>query len=159
MQDDTSQGTQPQVFITPSLGVTGPHSTSTGSQVSSTDTTSARASRSQTSMVRSMDETEEHEGTSPQEVNLRNRKLRWFQETLKEAKEHVGEPQSLMRERRAPQRFGSYLAMVTNIILSPLLLSRQHTNRSGEMPCRRSMIPLCGMMCRRWCLNQRGSQL
>jgi hypothetical protein len=34
---------------------------------------------------------------------------------LKEAKENVGEPQRLMRERRAPERFGSYLAMVTNI--------------------------------------------
>jgi hypothetical protein len=34
---------------------------------------------------------------------------------LKEAREYVGEPQRLMRESRAPERFGSYLAMVTSI--------------------------------------------
>jgi hypothetical protein len=40
--------------------------------------------------------------------------LRWFQETLKEAKEHISEPKRLMRESRALERFGSYLAMVTS---------------------------------------------
>jgi hypothetical protein len=35
--------------------------------------------------------------------------------TLKESKDLVGEPQSLMRESRAPESFGSYLAMVTSI--------------------------------------------
>ena len=34
---------------------------------------------------------------------------------MKESKEYVGEPQRLMRERRALEMFGSYLAMVTNI--------------------------------------------
>jgi hypothetical protein len=65
-QVDTSQGTQPWVSITPSSGVTGPPSTATGSQVSGSQNTSVRASGSQTSMVRSMDETEGHEteGTS-----------------------------------------------------------------------------------------------
>jgi hypothetical protein len=46
---------------------------------------------------------------------LQGRGNRWFKETLKEAKEYVGEPQRLMRESRAPKRFGSYLAMVTSI--------------------------------------------
>jgi hypothetical protein len=104
MQDDTSQRTQPQVSITPSSGVTGPPSTATGTQVSSTQTTGARASGSQTSMVISMDETEGHEGTTPQEVTSRKRKPRWFHETLKEVKELVGEPQGLMREREEHQR-------------------------------------------------------
>jgi hypothetical protein len=65
MQDDTSQGTQSQVSIIPSSGMTGPPSITTGSQVSSTQTTDARALGSQTSMVRSMYETEGHEGTAP----------------------------------------------------------------------------------------------
>jgi hypothetical protein len=34
---------------------------------------------------------------------------------LKEAKEYVGDPLRLMRESRAPERFGLYLAMVTSI--------------------------------------------
>ena len=66
-------------------------------------------------MVRSIDETEGHEAIAPQEVTLGKRKPTWFQETLKEAKELVGEPQRLMRESRAPERFGLYLAMVTSI--------------------------------------------
>jgi hypothetical protein len=49
-------------------------------------------------------------------VTSRKRKPRWFQETLKEAKENVGEPKRLFRESREPERFGSYLAMVTSII-------------------------------------------
>jgi hypothetical protein len=52
--------------------------------------------------------------TSPL-VTPGKRKLRWFQETLKEAKENVGEPKRLVKERRAPERLGSYLAMVTSI--------------------------------------------
>jgi hypothetical protein len=38
------------------------------------------------------------------------RKLRWFQDTLKEAKEYVGEPKRLVRESRALERFGSHLS-------------------------------------------------
>jgi hypothetical protein len=43
------------------------------------------------------------------------RRPRWFQETLKEAKENVGEPKSQIRESRPPVRFGAYLALVTSI--------------------------------------------
>jgi hypothetical protein len=59
-------------------------------------------------------ETQGHDETTPIEVTSGKKKPRWFQETLKEAKEYVGEPQRLMRERRAPKRFGSHLAMVMN---------------------------------------------
>jgi hypothetical protein len=52
-----------------------------------TQTTGARASGSQPSVERSMDETEGHEDTAPPEVTSRKKKPRWFQETLKEAKE------------------------------------------------------------------------
>jgi hypothetical protein len=53
--------------------------------------------------------------TSPL-INLGKKKLRWFYETLKEANKYVGEPMRLMRESRAPERLGSYLVMVKNII-------------------------------------------
>jgi hypothetical protein len=46
IQSDASHGTQPQVPSAPSSGVTGPPSTSTGSQVVGTQTTGARASGS-----------------------------------------------------------------------------------------------------------------
>jgi hypothetical protein len=75
----------------------------------------ARASRSHT-LQRSINETQGYEETAPQEVTSGKWKPKWFQETLKEAKEYVGEPQRLMRESRAPERLGSYLAMVTSII-------------------------------------------
>jgi hypothetical protein len=45
----------------------------------------------------------------------RKRRPRWFQETLKEAIENVGEPQSQIRQRRPPIRLGAYLALVTTI--------------------------------------------
>jgi hypothetical protein len=116
----------------------------------------ARASGSHTTMLRSMDETKGHEETTPHEVTSGNMKLRWFQETLKEAKEYVGEPQRLMRESRALE------------VLFVLGHGDEHhrfrahyfcaSNRSGERPCRRSMTPLCAMMCGRWSLDLRGSQ-
>jgi hypothetical protein len=115
MEDDISQGTQPQVSSTPSSGVTGPPITTTRSHVSDTQTTSEHVLGFQISMVIYMDETKGHEGTAPQEVTSGKKKPIWFQDTLKEAKEYVGEPHNLMRESIKPDRFGSYLAMVTSI--------------------------------------------
>jgi hypothetical protein len=39
-----------------------------------------------------------------------------FQETLKEAKENVGEPKRHFRESKPPVRFRSYLALVMSIL-------------------------------------------
>jgi hypothetical protein len=44
-----------------------------------------------------------------------NMKPRWFQETLKEARDNVGDPKSQIRDRRPPVRMGYYLALVTSI--------------------------------------------
>jgi hypothetical protein len=44
------------------------------------------------------------------------RKPRWFQETLKETKEKVGEPKRQFRESKPLVRLGSYLSMVTSIL-------------------------------------------
>jgi hypothetical protein len=49
-----------------------------------------------------MDESEGHEGIAPQEATSGKKKPRWFRETLKEAKEYVGEPKRLFRESKAP---------------------------------------------------------
>jgi hypothetical protein len=125
LQSDASQGTQPQVSSTPSSGVTGPPGTGSESQLSSIQTVGAGASGSQTTDQRSVHETQRHEETTPPEVTSGKRKPRWFQETLKEAKEYVGEPQRLMRESRALERFGSHLAMVTSISESEATFDEQ----------------------------------
>jgi hypothetical protein len=65
--------------------------------------------------MRSETETHEHKDLTSPLVTTGKRKPRWFQDTLKEAKENVGEPGGLFRESRAPDRLGSYLAMVTSI--------------------------------------------
>jgi hypothetical protein len=52
--------------------------------------------------------------TSPL-VTLGKRKPRWFQETLEESKENVGDAKRLFRDNRALERLGSYLTMVTSI--------------------------------------------
>jgi hypothetical protein len=48
-------------------------------------------------------------------TNSGKRRPRWFQETLKEAKENVGEPKRQFRESRPPVRLGSYLDLVMSI--------------------------------------------
>jgi hypothetical protein len=68
IQSDASQGTQPQVSSTPSSGVTGPPSTTSGSQMPGIQTVGARASGSQTTLQRSVDETQGHEETTPQRL-------------------------------------------------------------------------------------------
>jgi hypothetical protein len=110
IQSDASQGTQPQVSSTPSSGVTGPPVTTSGSQLLSIQTIGAGALGSQTTLQRFVHETQGHEKTTPPEVTSGKKKPRWFQETLKEAKEYVGEPQRLMRESRVPK--SSHLAIV-----------------------------------------------
>jgi hypothetical protein len=48
---------------------------------------------------------------------------------LKEEKEYVGEPHRLMRESNAPERFGSYLTMVTSITDSEPTTFEQATDQ------------------------------
>jgi hypothetical protein len=112
---DASEGAQSQVSGTPVLGVTGSPCTTSGSQSEGVQSEGAEASGSQSVE------------TSPEAVTLGQRDLtsslttsgkrrpRWFQETLKEAKEKVGEPKSQIRESRPPVRFGAYLVLVTSI--------------------------------------------
>jgi hypothetical protein len=86
--------------------------TASGSQL---QVVQAEAAGSQSVGIRSEAETLGRGDLTFPLVTPGKRKLRWFQETLKEAKENVGEPKRLVRESRAPERLGSYLAMVTSI--------------------------------------------
>jgi hypothetical protein len=124
IQSDASKGTQPQVSSAPVSRVTGSPSTASCSQLPGIQAEGTDASGSQTTVLRSVDETiGRGDATSPL-ITPRKRKPRWFHETLKEAMENVGEPKRLMRESRAPERLGSYLAMVTSITyVEPMTLA------------------------------------
>jgi hypothetical protein len=116
-----SKGAQPQISSTPVSGVTGSPCTASGSQSEQFQSDGAQTSEgAQTSGFQSVE-------TSPEAVTLGQRDLtspltasgkrrpRWFQETLKEAGENVGEPKSQIRETRPPVRLEAYLALVTSI--------------------------------------------
>jgi hypothetical protein len=127
IEDDTellvaiSEGAQPQTSGTPVSGVTGSPCTASGSQSEQFQSDGAQTSEgAQASGSQSVE-------TSPEAVTLGQRDLtsllttsgkrkpRWFQETLKEAKENVGDPKSQIRESRPPVKLGAYLALVTSI--------------------------------------------
>jgi hypothetical protein len=116
-----SEGAQPQWSGTPFSEVTGSPCTASESQAQHVQSDGAQTSeRGQTSGSQSVE-------ASPEAITLGQRDLtsplttsgkrrpRWFQETLKEAIENVGEPKSQIRQRRPPVRLGAYLALVTTI--------------------------------------------
>ena len=67
---------------------------------------------------------DEDEFFSPQEVTSGKRKPKWLQDTLEEA-QIVGTPKRATRESEVPERFCSYLAMVSNISESKHLFMRK----------------------------------
>jgi hypothetical protein len=95
--------------------MTGSPYTISGSQLQGVQVEGAEASGSQSVGIRYEAKTlGQGDITSPL-VTSEKRKPRWFQQTLKEAKENVGEPKIHFRESRTPERLGCYLAMVTSI--------------------------------------------
>jgi hypothetical protein len=104
-----SEEAHPQVLGTPVAGVTRSPCTASGSQTEHVQSDGAQTSGSQSVE------------TSPEAITLGQRDLtcplttsgkrrpRWFQETLKEAKENVGEPKSQFRLQReqATNQIGS----------------------------------------------------
>jgi hypothetical protein len=88
------------------------------------------------------------------------RRPRWFQETLKEARENVREPKSQVRESRPPVRLGASLALVTSIRdTEPQTFVQAVDQQVWREAMVRSMTPLCAMMSGRWFRGQWGSQL
>jgi hypothetical protein len=110
-----SEGAQPQVLSAPISGVTGSPCTTSGSQLQRLQEEGVEALGSQSVGIKSKAETLGRRDITSPLVTLGKRKSRWFHETLKEVKENVGEPKRLLRESRAPEGLGSYLAMVTSI--------------------------------------------
>jgi hypothetical protein len=44
------------------------------------------------------------------------RRPRWFEQTLKDAQEHVEAPRSTVRESRPPKKFPNFMALISNVI-------------------------------------------
>jgi hypothetical protein len=44
------------------------------------------------------------------------RRPRWFEQTLKDAQEHVEAPKSTFKESRPPRKFPNYMALMSSII-------------------------------------------
>jgi hypothetical protein len=116
-----SEGAQPQSSGTPVSRVTGSPCTASESQSKHVQPNGAQTSKGvQSSGSQSVE-------TSTEAITLGQRGLtfpltasgkkrpRWFQETLKEARENVGEPKSQIRESMPPVRLGAYLALVTSV--------------------------------------------
>jgi hypothetical protein len=99
-QIDVSKGTQPQVSSAPVSGVTRSPCMASGSQLQGVQAEGAESSGSQSVGIRSEAETLGRGDLTSPLVTSGKRKSRWFQETLKEAKENVGEPTRQFRERR-----------------------------------------------------------
>jgi hypothetical protein len=110
-----SEGAQPQLSGTPFSEVTGSPCTALESQVQHVQSDGAQTSGSQ-SVAASPEAISlgQRDLTSPL-TTPGKRKPRWFQETLKEAIENVGEPKDQVRQRRPPVRLGAYLALVTTV--------------------------------------------
>jgi hypothetical protein len=71
----------------------------------------------QAQMIRLADQDEEQEAPPVQDTpSTRRRKTRWVEQTLREAQEYVGAPRTSVRESRAPQRFSSYMALMSELL-------------------------------------------
>ena len=105
---DTSQVSRPVGSTHGTCGSSGHPSTSS----SSSDSVGQQA------RAPSSDDEEFFDVPPQVEADSRRRKPKWLQDTLKEA-ETVGAPKKPVRESTPPKRFGSYIAMVTNIEIEP----------------------------------------
>ena len=66
-----------------------------------------------------MSDKEVEEGL-PQDATSTKRKPSWLKKLVKEAEESVGPPRREVRERNAPNRFSSYMEVVTSLCESAL---------------------------------------
>ena len=92
--------------------MTGPQSSgshATGPQVSGSGT-----SESTTGSLSSGDGVEQGE-SPPQDTTSERRKPKWLQDILRDAQGSVGNPKQAVRESKPPERFCSYIAMVSSI--------------------------------------------
>jgi hypothetical protein len=96
----------------PPVSVTG--SQSSGSQAIDPQVSGSGTSGSTTGSLSSADGVEQGE-SPPQDTTSERRKPKWLRDILSDAQGSVGNPKEAVRESKPPERFCSYIAMVSNI--------------------------------------------
>jgi hypothetical protein len=100
------------VSMTIGSQVTGPQSS--GSQATGPQVSGSGTSWSTTGSLSSADGVEQGD-SPPQETTSERRKPKWIQDIFREAQGSVGNPKHEVRESKPPERFCSYIVMVSNI--------------------------------------------
>jgi hypothetical protein len=111
-QTTVTQSSRPPTSVTTGSQVTGPQSS--GSQATGPQISRSGTSRSTTRSLSSANGVEQGE-SPPQDTSSERRKPKWLQDTLREAQCSVGNPRQAVRESKPPERFCSYIAMVSSI--------------------------------------------
>jgi hypothetical protein len=111
-QTTVTQSLGPPTSVTTGSQVTGPQSS--GSQVTDPLVLGSGTLGSTTGSLSSADGVEQGE-SPPQDTTSERRKPKWLQDTLREAQGSVGNPRQAMRESKPPERFCSYIVMVSSI--------------------------------------------
>jgi hypothetical protein len=96
----------------PPVSVTGPQSS--GSQATDPQVSGSGTSGSTTGSLSSADGVEQGE-SPPLDTTSERRKPKWLQDILRDAQGSVGNPKEAVRESKPPERFCSYIAMVSSI--------------------------------------------
>jgi hypothetical protein len=121
-----TQISRPLVSMTIGPQVTGPQIS--GSQVTGPQVSGSGTPESNPGSQSSGDGTEQGE-SPPRDTTSERRKPKWLQDTLREAQGSVGNPRQVVRESKPPERFCSYIAMVSSIRESEPSTSEEATGR------------------------------
>jgi hypothetical protein len=111
-QTTVTQISGPPVSGTTCSQVTGPQDS--GSQATSPQVSGSITPESTSGSFSSGDGVEQGE-SPPRDTTSERRKPKWLQDTLREAQGSVGNPRQAVRESKPPERFCSYIAMVSSI--------------------------------------------
>jgi hypothetical protein len=107
-----TQSSGPPVSGSTGSKVTGPQSS--GSQATGPQVSGSGTSESTIGSLSSGYGVEQVE-SPPQDTTSERRKLKWLQDTLREAQASVGNPRQTMKKSKPPERFCSYIAMISSI--------------------------------------------
>jgi hypothetical protein len=99
-------------ILGPPVSVTGPQSS--GSQATDPQVSGSGTSGSTTGSLSSADGVEQGH-SPPRDTTSERKKPKWLQDILRDAQVSVGNPKQAVRESKPPERFCSYIAMVSSI--------------------------------------------
>jgi hypothetical protein len=78
---------------------------------------------------------EEQDAPVSQVESSSRRRPKWVERTLREAQEQVDAPRTSVRQSKPPERFSSYMALMSELIeVEPSNFRRHLSSMCGEMP-------------------------